>query len=343
MMTFKQLKYGPVSRIAGVVVPSDQFTAYCNNAVRMLMNRGNFWATVQPMLGCVRENVITWPRSVGTVLALDACNRPSQLSNHWYQFMPLDSAHIRNACHFDQHGWAGGLMTESFKTSPVFNPIITDGMNLRFYIREPSDVGKTITVFGIDANGQIIRGEREDGTFQDGLVLTLANPYVQTPYTIRHVTRILKDETNGWVDGYQFSVAGNLFVDLAHYEPTETHPEYIVTRITGNRQHGYDGHTRNSNVSPCVAQISALVKLKFVPFKFDDDLVQIDCEDAIADMYQGILYKEQGNLTAATQYEIQALRELNKQMQDKFGLEQFQVSYRQYGSARMQKVTNGFI
>lgn len=333
MITFSQLKTGVVGDESGLDVESDDFLKICRAAVRQLMNRGGFFSTVQPMNGCVRDNIITWPRHVGTILALNVCNRPSQLSNRWYQFMPLDPSHVRDALHYEKFGWGGNLMTESVGTSPVFNPIKSAGMVIRTFISQPTDAGKTITWFGTDGNGQNIRTERSDGTFQDGVRVVLANPYVDTPFVIRHVSRVVKDETNGPLNCYQYSASGNFLIDLAQYQPTEMNPEYVTTRITGCRSGGWNG----------IAQISALVKLEFVPFKYDSDLVQIDSEDAIRDMVLSIRKKGQGDLGGAGTYEASAIRELQKQLQQKFPIEQFQVSSSVYGSARLNKVMGGFI
>ena len=344
MITFKQLKdpSGTVARSGGLDPQSVDFRQYVNDAVRELMRRGNWWATVQPIVGCVRDRVVTWPRSVGAILALNTCDRPTEVSNHWYQFMPLDPSHVRWAREYDRWGRAGNVMTETTNTACVFNPIVTDGMNLQFYISQPTDAGKFITVYGIDGNGQVIRSKRPDGTFQDGIVLMLANPYVQSPFTIRHVHRIVKDVTDGQVNAYQYSVPGAFSVDLGSYEPTETNPEYITTQIRG---HGApdNWHYKQGNWNRCPGQISALVKLNFIPFFHDNDLVQIDNVDAIRDMLLSIRYREQSNMEQASVYEQSALRELNKQMQDRFPIEQFQVSFRPYGSGLLSKVTRGFI
>src|SRR5262249_46944155 len=148
---------------------------------------------------------------------------------------------------------------------------------LQFYITEPTDVGKTITVFG-KTGGIEIFTTRSDGTIQPGLVLTLAIPFVQTTILIDNVDRIIKDVTDGPVYGYQWDGA-NLF-PLATYAPSETLPEYRTSRIQTS------GCTNNCNVWP--SQISAFVKIEFIPVVHDDDEVQIDCIEALALAIQSI-------------------------------------------------------
>lgn len=325
MITFKQLKTGPVGRAAGLSVESCDFAHYCNDAVRQLLIRGSWWSTVQPMTGCVRDRVITWPRGVSTVLGMDICDKAAILSNRWYQFMQPDSWFRYQAGQFSKNGWCGRTTVESRSTACVFNPIKSDGFVIRTFITKTSDVGKSITYYGTDVNGQPIITTRNDGIIREGVQVFLAKPYADTPMDIRHVERVVKDETDGDVIAYQYAVAGGFMLDLGRYQPTEVNPEYITTVAHG-------GH---SNCG-CNYTVKALVSMAFVPFKFDDDMVQIDCEDAIRDMVLSIRKKEQGDISASLAYETSAIRELNFQMKKRFQDEQFIVNFRLFGNDSLE-------
>lgn len=330
-LTFKNLKEGEVARAGGIDPCGQEFLRYANGAVRQLMTRGDWFSTVVPMSGCVRDNIITWPRGVGTILALNVRGRPTTIQNKWYQFTPMEQHHYREGLECQQgirdgvFRCRGNVVTETSGTSCVFNPIVADGMNLRFYISQPTDAGKKITVYGIDGNGQDIRSQRTDGTFQDGIEMIFKNPFVQSPFPIRHVTRIVKDETDGVINGYQYNAAGDFLVDLAQYQPNETNPEYITTRITGVRGGRNDGG--------CVEQIEALVKLEFVPFKFDNDIVQVGNESAIRDFFLSIRYKEQGEIQQSAAYEMSAIRELNSDLRNKMPDVSTPIAIRAMGTA----------
>jgi len=307
-------------------VESCDFNRYCNDAVRQLLLRGNWWSTVQPVTGCVRDRVVTWPRGVSTILAMDVCDRSTVMVNRWYQFMQPDAWHRKAASEYARNGWYGRMHTESRNTACVFNPIKSEGFVIRTFITQPTDAGKTITYFGIDVNGQPIITARADGTIQEGVEVTLTKPYVDTPMAIRHVTRVKKQETDGDVIAYQYSVAGNFMLDLGRYQATELNPEYITTVVSG-------GSHQNAG---CLANVNALVSMAFVPFKFDDDLVQIDSEDAIRDMFLAVRKKEQGDISASLAYETSALRELNYQMRHRFPDEQFVVNFRPFGNQSLE-------
>jgi hypothetical protein len=291
------------------------------------------------MEGCVTDHCITWPRPVASPLAINVCGRPTELQNRWYQFLPWDPSHIANACNYYLHGSRGNLIADMDGTTPVFNPIACNaGMYLQFYIDNAVDAGQTITIFGIDSNGQVIRSQI-NGVWQEGIQLILAVPYVQTPMLVRHVTRVLKSVTAGMVRGYQWdgsSLQGTapLLLDLCQYQPGETSPDYLHSCIRGFKPN-----------SACCAytRITALVKLGFVPVINDSDLVLIENIAAIRDMVMAIKAKEAGDLVRATAAEANAFRELNYQMRDRFPIEQFTTDFRPFGSAPLSRVTGGFM
>jgi hypothetical protein len=328
-LVFRQLKYGPVGRSSGLDVESCQFLSFCNDSVRQLMNRGDFWSNVGAVECCTRINgALVWPRGVSTVLAVNVCGHAVEMQNRWYRFRPMEREHYEWGMDYRRHGRAGNLVCETNGVSPVFNQITSPGFIIRTFISQPSDVGKTITYYGIDQNGQVVRTVRSDGTWQEGVQVTLANPSVDTPMQFQRVTRVAKDETNGPLNCYQFNVQQGFLLDLAQYQPTERNPEYVVTRIVGNRGHGGVGIIGNNC---CPKSVSALVKLNFVPFKYDDDLVQIDNEDAIRDMVKSIRKKESGDLEAALAFETTAIHELNLENYSKMPDEQMVVENRTFG------------
>ena len=336
LLTFKAFKHGPAKRISGIGVESEDFRDYTNEATRQLMRRGNFWATVQPVQGCVYDSCLVWPRSIASVLALKICNRAMTVQNNWYQFLPwqhdcygLYDLYQRNR---------GAVVTDTDGTLPVFRQIPTGSQfPLNLYIDDPNDQGKTIAIFGLDNHGQVIRSRRSDGTTRDGLVLTLARTGVQTPYAISRVDRVLKDITYGPVRMYMVD-QNNLMLDMAVYQPNETSPEYIRNRIRGYRDRPFP------SINNCCAlvNIEALVKLAFVPVYYDEDLILIENQDALANMIMSMRYKEQGDAAKGMQFEQLAFHEMNLEMRDRFPNEQFVVNFQPFTDAPFSRVTGGF-
>jgi hypothetical protein len=316
----------PITTVIGASTSSPDFVSRVNGAVRQLMRRGSWWGTVQPIAGCIYDGCLVWPRAVSAVLAMNVNHRPLTLANRWFQFMPWDGMAqnlYRNFKH-KLHPW----VSDADGSLPVYRQI-PGGMALwiRFYVDNLADIGKTITVYGLDENNQNVRTRWPDGTTRDGVVISIGSniqgtltPYSQTPFAFQKVTRILKDVTLGNVRMYMLDSNG-IQSDMAVYQPQETSPDYPRSRIRGFRQ-GACG----------LQQVEALVKLSFIPVVNDSDVVLIENIDALADMIQSKIYAEAGNTAQAMAFEQMAFRELNYQMRERFPDEQFIVNFRPFGN-----------
>ena len=84
-------------------------------------------------------------------------------------------------------------------------------------------------------------------------------------------------------------------------------------------------------------EVEALVKIKFVPVKYDDDVMLIDNEAAVCNMIMAQRMKESGDLPNARAYEANAFRELNFQMKDYFPDENFVVDLQLFGRDNLNR------
>ena len=336
-LSYRNLKDSEVPGVVGVCPDSDLFLGYTNKATRMLMTRGNFWGTVAYLKLCVYNSCLVWPRHVGTVLAVNICGRPNEVWNNWYQFMPL-SPHYFNDGGFTRNGYNcfGNVSTVNDGTSPVFNPISCNApMYIHVYPSTQEDVAgtnpdgsareaKTTRIFGIDENGQVIRTQNSDSTWTDGVELTLALPFVSTPFKVREVTRIEKEETQGYLRYYQFDPESALLQDLVILDPTEVSPMFRRSKLP-NRW-------RNGNCNG-IRSVEALVKLEFIPVKYDTDLVLISNLDALSDAMLSIKYSNGGDAAMAKDFEAKGIRELNLELNNKYPNDQTPVDINPFGSA----------
>lgn len=332
-------------------VDSPEFLDLLNDSVRILMDRGNWWNTVQRITFCAWNNCLTFPRQVGTLLALDRCGNTIPPRNHWFSFsdtLATDYGYWNNLGGFGGYsGWPGygfgsnyGLATAvDGNTTSVFNQIpCLQARYVRYYPTDIADVGKTITVFGIDGNGQIVRTTRTDGTVQEGEVITLAIPYAQSTTLFRRVDRVIKHITQRPVFGYQFD-GGNQY-NLSVYQPTETLPEYRYTRVVG----GCCAQGNSGQACGCTPkQYSALVKQQFVECVTDDDLVQISNVDALAMTFQGIKAQDSYGPEEAEKFFMQATRQLNLELRNKMPNAQTPATVRYQGGAPLQRRLIGYL
>jgi hypothetical protein len=91
------------------------------------------------------------------------------------------------------------------------------------------------------------------------------------------------------------------------------------------------------SVGCCQMEVEALVKIKFIPVKYDDDVMLIDNEAAVVNMIMAQRMKESGDLANARAYEGDAFRELNFQMKDYFPDENFVVDFQPFGRDNLNR------
>lgn len=222
-------------------------------------------------------------------------------------------------------------VVESDGWSPVFRQIgktVNDGGNyVRAYPRCQADIGKTITFFGIDGNGQPIQ-QRINGVWSDGITLTLALPFASSSMPIRKVLRVVKDVTACPVNCYQYDANQNSLLDLAQYDPQETTPAYAHSVVQGAH-----GRCRDKDGHELPLQVTALVKLAFQRVVNDTDLVLIDNLAALKLMIMAIKKEDAGDAAGSTAFEGKAIHELNLQLRDKIPLDQVPVCVEAFGTA----------
>lgn len=338
-LTLGAARASSIINIAGVCASGSQFVAQLNEATSRLMDYGEWWNTVVKARLCIQRNCVTWPRWVGTPLAVRLCNNAQPIQNRWYEFMPV----THTDCFYGTRNvglWGSPHVMVETGQAPVFNNVACgSALPLRAYPRYQQDVGKTIKFFGVDSNGQeVLTQDLATGAWAAGESVVLAAGGTLTVNSYREVTRVIKEVTNGPVDVYQYDstqvVPGDTthqgLLDMAHYDPGETNPMYRFTTLRGGvcRSGGCcstDG-TRER-------KLELLAKLQFIPVVADDDVVQIDNIPALKLMVQAIRLEEAGDDDGANKKQAMAIRELNRQLRNKLPLDQIPIYVSGSGTA----------
>lgn len=258
-----------------------------NEATESLMD--DSWAgLIVPIHVCVSRGCVVWPRYVYSVREMSVCRHPIQIKNQWYDFMPRDW-YDSNCC------GNGCRMTAQDKT-PTYSSIYGDSRYVRAYASVRIDYGKTVTIFGVDNNNQTLKHKNLDGSWSEGAIITLAGPYGTTLSFVRRIDRVLLDDMQGEVRLYAYDTVNAVLEDLAVYQPGETNPEYVRYHL---------------NV-PCETNsINALVKLRFIPVRFDTDLVMIPLRP-LKTMCQSVKFGEAGDISNKIAFEKEAIRQMNQ-------------------------------
>jgi len=329
MLTLGQIQTSSVANIAGCNPTDPQFTQYVNEAVRQLMDIGNWWGTVQAIVGCVYDGCIVWPKKIDAVLGLAVCGRNVPLANQWYEFVPFNDQHR----HWAEQWHCGHRpnLVEFIGTVPTFVPVTpANPIFVQLTCDNPIDYGKTVTIYGNDVNGKEITAVRSDGSTQRGVVLTLAATPPVTPTLLTSWYATTKDLTVGQVWAWSYVAGTGITGCIASYSGGDINPQFPYSRIRGFK-----------TCQP--VRISALVKLGYEAVVQASDIVPLDCLDAIKAMIQAIKKREAGADDEAAQFELQAIRRLNLQLRNHLPIEQFVVAFNPFGDASMNRVTGGFM
>jgi len=325
LLTFAEAKAShELSSVSGVCSDSDTFAALLNQATRKLMNRGDFWGTVQKVRLCVRNHCIVWPRWVGRISALKSCRSSQNPVNYWHDFLGLSYNDVCGRCDSDFRS------VQQAGTVPVYRQIECDAKYVRLYCERQADIGKTVVLFGIDYSGLPLRSTWNNGVFQDGIEMVLAIPYVTSAVPLKGISRVVKPVTAGPVRAYQWDSAHDTLLDMATWDPDETSPSYRFTALHDVR-----------SCCDCPTSIEVLVKLEFIPVRNDSDRVLIENLDALQKMILSCKMLEQGNAAGARDLEFEAVRELNLEFRNRFPPEQTAVSNRVFGDAPLSRAIGG--
>lgn len=342
LLTLGEAKESGLREVAATCPDSQEFVDQVNKATSMLMKRGNWFGTLHKITFCSYNNCLVFPRQVGTLLATNRCNLSVPPQNQWFSFNDILSDDVvRWNTFFNGPGpCANGFVTEDQGTTPVFNqiPCLNDRY-VQFYPSRLADIGKKITIFGIDGNGLVIRTTHSDGIFQDGVELVLETPYVQSPFLIRRIDRVLKEVTEGPIYGYQFDGAHQF--NLAWYEPTEKSPAYRFVKLKTGVIGGCNCNSAFCGCGP--VPFTALVKLQYIPVVNDDDLVLIDDLDALELAIQSVRLSRAFDSQAAETMMSRAVHELNLRLRDKLPTNSIPTRVYTQGSAHFVNQGVGYI
>lgn len=321
---------GRINQIASSCTNNAEFLSLVNDALERAMRRGDFPDTLVPIFVCARQGCVVWPRFVGKVRKVNICNRPVQVHNLLYQFMDgvkPGRCTEQNWLTWGQ-GWLGsGVGLENRGNSPVFQDIQGDGRLVRVYPRCQNDVGKTLTIYGTDNNGQPLMSRDSSGNWSFGVTITMAIPFGSTSTYVRSINRVIRDATQCPVDVYSYNASADVLEDVAHYSPSETEPSYEKTSLSVWPTNWPSGATFASPGSCCSSVgVLALVKLAFIPLADADDVVPIDNAQAIKMFVMAVKAEESGNFEQSKKYEAQAVYEMNRQAQDESPEDDFSVT-----------------
>lgn len=324
-ITFADAKNSRLRDVASSCPTSDEFKSLVNEATERLMRRGDWAGVIVPIHLCSFGGCVVFPRYVGQVRKLNVCKHPVPIRNMWWDFFEDRDRH-----HWSH--WCGDqMMTTPVGRTPVFQDIMGDGRLVRLYPQVLADVGKTVTIFGLDNDGQVLRTfNATTNTYSDGVAITLASPFGSSATFIRSIDRMLvQDGMQGDIFGYAYNAAQDVLEQLVTISPGDTNPSFVRYQV--HAPSGCGINQTSTGTCGCSKPLVALVKLRFVPVRVDNDIILIENIPALKLMIQSIKKEEAGDEEAARNKERSAIRELNLQLRDEFPDDQIPIDFGETG------------
>ena len=318
---------GRFKKISGVSTNSQQFLDLLNEVEDRLITRGGWFGLEQTMGFCINSCYISWPKIVGTILGMRFCSRFRQSLalpfNNWWSFTNNWSAWggggYGNYSGDVMMGYGRGhspAVIEDAGTGCTYNDVTgTTGKNIIYHIVNPADVGKTITLYGKQFGNQPLQ-QNVGGVTQMGQTIVATAPTdAVTPNLITEIQSVVRQPTSGMAYLYELDPATNLRHDLAVYWPNETNPQYRRSRVMN---HAHFRSQPDPTTGVCWTSLEALVKLQFSTLVTDQDFLLIDNFNALKLGIQAIKLEEANNSQGAEVKWVEAIRELNMELRDKF-------------------------
>lgn len=313
----------------------DGCAAFCNEIQQRLLSDPmqpdeGFWGTWGRMaFNVTRDNpYITAPREVARITAIDVCKRPMQIRNEWYEFLDFGTG-LRGGCGSVcepamafQRGGIGGTVVTAFDFKPP-NKII------RIYPTNSADIGKHVLIQGKDQFGAPVTSTDGSNIFS-GEFLTLAQPFTEGSEELSELTGIQKDLTNGQVQIFQVN--------------TDTGEQSLLTIMEASEEvSGYHRIYINNLPGACcregIYQITAMVKLAFVPVRVSTDYLLIGNLPALIAEAQAIRMESMDSASSkqqAAQYHAKALSFLGGELDHFVGRQRVSVSVPLWNSDRLR-------
>ncbi len=211
---------------------------------------------------------ITGQREVARLIVMDVCNRPRKIQNGFFEFLDYGEGLKPDICR--QTICGGNTMAFDRETVATLGLLNSSPQIIRVIPTDSRDVGRSVIVQGQDQNTNTITAT-DPVTNQPilGEIVTLTAPFSQTLNQFTgQITGIQKDLTFGSVTFQQVDPVSGNATALSSMEPSETsaaYRRYFINNLPCNC----------CNTSTGITQVTAMVKLEYIPIASDPDYLGI--------------------------------------------------------------------
>ena len=334
------VRRSPLWKTIGVDPDSAEFPEWVNQAQRRLLlakesGDEGWWGTFAEMAFHVsrRHPYLTTPREVARLEAVAVRGQVVPVQNQFYEY--LDFGNRRGV--YDRFGCrSNGVAAQVYSRNivPTFRDL-KPGNSIRIYANDPQDIcdHKRVLIQGLDATGQPL--SQPDGVFMAaGAGITLTNPFSEFAEPLNAIIGIQKYVTRGQVRFTQVDPVTGLEESILTMEASE--------QVAGYRRYYFQR-------LPCAEKpvsVTAIAKLELIPVQLDSDYCLIQNLEAIIEECQAIRYDRMDSLASkqlSAAAHLKAIGFLNGELGHYLGLDRPAVSFRPFGSARLERHKVGMI
>ena len=284
-----------------------------NSAIERLMQSKQWKSLTSIMRMAIIDDVFPMPYNVEALLGVAIDGRPSQIFGTEYQVVTGGPGDLDAWATTYTLGKTNGL-TDMGEHATMFDvPLDREGYVIVAFCTAQADVGKVIRLKGHGYRNEEVTEELSLVRWDRGIEGEVALGSwgsASTKNQFRSVTRVIlpSPSTTGYVSLYAVYPSENQMYFLGKYHPSMRIPTFRRYRFTTSLAD--TGPTATSpgldSASNC-ATVLAQVKLKFVPYVDDYDVVPFDSEQAVENMLRAMNI-EKTNPAAGAQFEALALK-----------------------------------
>ncbi len=279
---------------------------------------------------------ITLPFEVARIINLDVCTFPVAVQNEFFSYLRYGAGRWPKTTCVSNRTSCSPLTAFDRGTFPTFTDITEENKKLRFYMTNTADEGKRVLAQYKDSNDIPVRSL--DGTIPVlGEMLTFISPFVDSTYEVwpvRGITGLIKDVTLGRIMIYEVDTVTTDETLIGFMEPGETSANY--------RRYYVSGLPRNCCNLPdstsTDVQVTALVKLEYVPVAVATDYLLIPNVEALTHECQACRFDEMDVPNASQksiEHHTKAIRLLQGQMVANEGTQQPAVIFAPFNNSRL--------
>jgi len=288
--------------------PEDEYALFLptlNAARERIINSGKWPGLIQKVaFNAADRDYITLPREAEAILGILVNRNSYAIQSPFFEYLVSGPEGIPTDPQPPDNGF---LLDLGFNFCTLID-IATAG-TIRLKTTSNEDVGKTITLYGLDADGNQLYSS--DGTLGETLTLAATNSSVTSTLTFSQLTSVAKQETVGNVEIYV--VNGITETLLSTYAPGEVNPAYRRYQL---RQQ--DDETT----------VVGLVKLRYVPLTQETEPVLPDNLGAYKFALTAIALEDANDLAGAANHWATCYSLLNQQLKQSRGANRFPINLR---------------